>query len=274
MSGVVSALAALTRKANFASLLVRHFGMARALQILGRWKLGRHPFPLVPPRSLSPMLLRPRTSDLPMFCQTFLEEQYRFDLVTPPKTIVDAGANIGTASSYFAQRYPDANIYALEPDPTNYEMLCMNVAHLPRVMPIRAALWSRQGKVRLVTDGRHQSEIEVSEPQMDDDRGQVECLSILDLCEERQLASIDLLKIDVEGAEKQIMEDSASWIERVAVIAIELHESRAPGCSRVFYRATSGFDIEFRCGENVIVARSSADVVAKPALDANPWQPR
>ena len=50
--------------------------------------------------------------------------------------VVDAGANIGAASLYFAHRWPDALIVSVEPDASNYELLCKNIEGL-NIEPIR-----------------------------------------------------------------------------------------------------------------------------------------
>ena len=76
------------------------------------------------------------------------------------------------------------------------------------------------------------------------------------------LSSIDVLKVDIEGAEQQVSADSAAWIDRVGAIIIELHEAIAPGRSRSFYRATIDFDLFSVRGENVLVSRSPADGLA------------
>jgi FkbM family methyltransferase len=191
-----------------------------------------------------------------MFAQTFIENQYGFPH-PPPATIVDAGANIGTASLYFALRFPRARIIALEPEPSNYAMLCRNVENFPQIVPLQAALWSYSGTLRLSVDGA-KSEVQVRECQSGVSEGEVRSLSMPDLISECHIESIDMLKIDIEGAEKEIFANADPWIERVRLIVIELHERIAPGCTRAFYSATRGFAGEFRSGENIVVTRKES----------------
>jgi FkbM family methyltransferase len=265
MSRLIAILHSLSGKLIFAERIIGHFGWLAGLRILLQWKLGRALFPVTPPGSTTPMLLRPRTSDLPMFSQTFIEQQYAFDLNKELLTIVDAGANIGTACCYFATRFPNARIFALEPDRSNYEMLCRNVAHLPQVMPMHAALWSKRGTLQLVSSGRHKSQIEVCESDSPNDKGAVDCVAMSDLLSDHALQFIDLLKVDIEGAEKIIFETAGSWIARVGTICVELHETIAPGSTRAFYRATAGFARELRSGENIVVGRADCSPRPGPA---------
>jgi FkbM family methyltransferase len=242
-------------KFRFARQIIRHFGMAKGVQLLLRWKLGTGVFHLIPPGCDVPMALRARTSDLPMFLQTFIERQYAFTLHKEPTTIVDAGANIGTACCYFASRFPQARILALEPDPSNYAMLCRNTAHLPCVTALEAALWSRRGTLELVTVDRHKSQIEVREPAARTSTASVNCLSMEELLSEQNISFVDVLKVDVEGAEKDIFASAEQWIDSVGTIVIELHEAIAPGSTYSFTKATASFHHRRFCGENLIVSR-------------------
>ena len=77
--------------------------------------------------------LRPLSSDLDCLEQVFINEQYRLPFSFEPRIIVDAGANIGAASIYFAKKWPDAKILALEPEESNFGILRKNCARLPNV---------------------------------------------------------------------------------------------------------------------------------------------
>ena len=72
---------------------------------------------------------------------------------------------------------------------------------------------------------------------------------------EYDLKWVDLLKVDIEGAEKEVFGSPDEWIGSVGAIAIELHDRFKPGCSRSFFAAVTAFPVEQTCGENVFVAR-------------------
>ena len=84
-----------------------------------------------------------------------------------------------------------------------------------------------------------------------------------------KLARVDVLKLDVEGAEKAIFENSKEWIASVAVIYAELHERLIPGTCRAFFRATEGFEDHPTQGEKVctinrkLVARPLKSILTK-----------
>jgi FkbM family methyltransferase len=72
---------------------------------------------------------------------------------TAPEFIIDAGANIGLASVYFASRFPNARILAIEPERKNFEILVKNVERYPNVQPILGALWGERAEVEVVDRG-------------------------------------------------------------------------------------------------------------------------
>ncbi len=97
--------------------------------------------------------MRLNTSDFPTFDQVFIQQEYDFDISRAPKVIVDAGANIGLASIYFANKYPDAKIIAIEPEQSNFKLLEMNVSPYPNVIPVQAALWNKNEDINLIDPG-------------------------------------------------------------------------------------------------------------------------
>ena len=70
-----------------------------------------------------------------------------------PPVIIDAGANVGLSAVFYANRFPNARIIAIEPEPSNYEMLKRNVVPYSNVTPVQAALWKENGPLRLFDTG-------------------------------------------------------------------------------------------------------------------------
>lgn len=209
----------------------------------------------IPGRPVS-VLVRPGTTDPAVFNTTYRTEQYDYDFVKPPKVIVDGGAYTGLSTVYFATKYPEATVIAIEPDRTNFELLVRNTSSLANVHPVQAALWSSCGQVELTDPGTGSWAFRVKEI---GERGgglsQVAAVTIPDLIDEYGLSYIDLLKFDIEGSEKEVLEGSAPWIAHVGAICIELHDRFKPGCSREFYRVASDFPFESCRGETTMVMR-------------------
>lgn len=84
-------------------------------------------------------------------------------------------------------------------------------------------------------------------------------MTVEDIMERFNLDRIDLLKVDIEGAEKEVFSDSdaVKWIDAVDAIEVELHDRFRPGCSRAFFSRVGDFKIEHSRGMNTFVARGN-----------------
>ena len=56
--------------------------------------------------------------------------------------------------------------------------------------------------------------------------------------------AIDILKIDVEGAERAIFERKPAWLSRVRALLIETHDQFVPGCSQAVFDALSSYQYD------------------------------
>jgi FkbM family methyltransferase len=209
----------------------------------------------------SPVLLRVPSSDVRVFEQIFIRNEYKFDVNWEPKFIIDAGANIGLASVYFANQFPNARIVAIEPEEENFEILVKNVAPYPNVQPIFGALWSEGAMVEVVDHGLGNWGFMIETPSDDrksseSNNQSVQGITIDTILERYGIAEISILKVDIEGAELEVFQKSSSWIDKVDSLIIELHEHMKPGCNRSFYSATSSFDLEWSQGEFVYLTRT------------------
>ena len=212
------------------------------------------------PTLSGPITLRTRGSDIHTFIKVIVEKEYDIPELSNARTIVDAGANIGLASLHFAEKFPNAKIIALEPEVANFQLLSKNVSRYPNVVCLNEALWLTTGTLSLFdpgqgswgfrTDSEHANESDPDKPP-----ATVPCVSVTDLMQRFNLPKLDLLKIDIEGSEKEVFEHAEPWIGNVNAIAIELHDRFKRGCSRAFYNATADFEYEAHKGENVFVMR-------------------
>jgi len=204
----------------------------------------------------APLTVRNHTEDLLVYSQIFDNSQYEVQFEEAPRVIIDAGAHIGLTSVYFAQRFPDARIISLEPDPGNFELLKLNTAHYEQITPLNVALWDSSGTISLKDFGLGNWGFQVSDESAGA-RAQVVAITVPDLITRYNLDQIDLFKVDIEGAEREVFRVAETWINRVRSLIVELHESHSPGSNRAFYTATQGFDQEWFRVENVYVTRGN-----------------
>jgi FkbM family methyltransferase len=135
------------------------------------------------------------------------------------RLIVDCGANIGITSLFLAARYPRATILSVEPHPENFDLLKTNVAQVPRILPIRACVTgTSQGAVRFTVDQAAWG----NRIATDDDGMLVPAITIEELCDQNGFQKIDLLKLDIEGAEEQVL-GNGTFLARTEHIIVELH---------------------------------------------------
>jgi FkbM family methyltransferase len=180
------------------------------------------------------------TSDFCAYYDVLICRTRRYDpegLDFNPATIVDAGAHIGMASILFALRYPSAEIIAIEPEPSNFALLLKNTASYKNILPICAALWKEDGEVTLGSSNVHpKGAFQVVE------NGEIRAraITVETLMRETGIQSIDILKVDIEGSEKEVFA-SCNWIDNVRVIAIELHDRVMAGCRSTVETAAKDF---------------------------------
>lgn len=140
---------------------------------------------------------------------------------------VDAGAFIGRHALAYAQAVgPLGQVLAFEPLPANFELLAANVRQngLSQVTPIRAALGDHDGQLELYFD--RESSTASSTPSKCAVRSVVVPLRALDgVLAESGIARVDLIKIDVEGAELSVLAGAERTIAHsdAITLVIEIH---------------------------------------------------
>jgi len=201
------------------------------------------------PRTLRyPIYLRRQTSDYNIFEDILITEHYAIDYKCDPKVIFDCGANIGIAAVYYANRFPEAKIICIEPESSNFEMLKKNTECYPNINILKAGLWYKKSHLKIDDDNRQKWSFTVSEVP-EDTPNSIKAVSIPDLMREYHCNEIDILKIDIEGAEKELFEKDYDWLSKVNVIVIETHDSLREGCSHAFFRALINYNFSLSVKE-------------------------
>lgn len=228
------------------------FGLGGVLSIARHRITGRHGrIQVGVPGIEHPITLRLGTSDHRVFRDIFQRHEYLFNPPEPPETIVDTGANIGLASIYFANRWPKAKIIAIEPDPENFEILRENVRHYRNIVPIQVAVWKENTMLNLSDPGGGSWAMQTKT----DHNGHVAGVTMPFIMGVHSLDRIDLLKMDIEGAEKEVFEGHEEWIDRVGSIAIETHDRFKPGSHAAVMKAARHFKDVYNSGETWFMLR-------------------
>ena len=128
-------------------------------------------------------------------------DEHQSRLITDPKTIFDVGANVGQSAKTYRRLYPNADIWSFEPFPATYKTLCRSLSD-ERFHPTQLALSDRISKTELnigaqsITNSLLRRETDTGETI------EVQTDTIDHFCWANGISNIDILKVDVEGAER------------------------------------------------------------------------
>jgi FkbM family methyltransferase len=166
--------------------------------------------------------MRMSSVDFALFREIFLCGQYDHDL-GQPDTILDLGGYCGYTAVYFSALFPNARIAAVEPHPDNFAALIANLKlnHLSATA-FQAAATVVDGPVRLYLGGGTTHGLMPTSWSTGDEMT-VEGLSVATILDRLGWEGIDLLKIDIEGAEEMLFGAAQPWLARVKTIIGEYH---------------------------------------------------
>jgi FkbM family methyltransferase len=205
-----------------------------------------------PPDVDHPLKFRLRgSSDMLVFDQIFMDDGYlRLCGLKDVSLILDLGANTGISAAYFLSNFPKARVVAVEPDSDNLKLCKANLApYGDRVLLLHGAVWDECTTLRLIK-GKMEWGTEVAKP-VEGTVGDVQAWDMQHLIEMGGGGTVDLLKIDIECAERMLFGNPPlEWLPRVRNLCIELHNAE---CEEVFFRAMADFDYELENGVDCII---------------------
>lgn len=210
------------------------------------------------PEISQPIYLRNGTTDLHTFHQIFNLKEYEIKLDFHPTTIIDAGANIGLAAIYFTNKYPNSKIICIEPEDSNFRLLEINIGNYSNLNCYQRALSNLSNQSFNIIDsglGHWGFMTETLESSQDKNvKGLVKSITPDEIINENNLNIIDIFKIDIEGAEKELFESNfENWIPKTRCIIIELHERYKKDSSKNFLEVISKYDFSYcKSGENEV----------------------
>lgn len=198
--------------------------------------------------------LRNRKEDKDIFRQIFIKEQYKVEKLIPfeVNTIIDAGAFTGLSARYLNYQFPKASIFCIEPDIDNFQILIKNtenIANLERFNGVLADTDEAYAK----KDPNAFAYGFMFEKAKTDETNTSKGINIPLILKRQKWNSIDLLKMDIEGAEAFVFNANTDWLKMVNCLIIELHDYKLPFSSNGFFKAISKYKYNFYLkGENLI----------------------
>lgn len=146
-------------------------------------------------------------------------KMYEFKTTSAKPYIIDCGANMGLSVYYFAKEYPGAEIIAFEPEDAIYDTLKKNIEtySLTNVTAYKKAVWDSETILKFYTD--HGMGGSVTNVYAKQKPVEIETLRLANFINKK----VDMLKMDIEGAEYTVLEDCASLLSNVENIFVEYH---------------------------------------------------
>lgn len=225
------------------------------------WKLYKDKFEsdksmvkFAPPELKYPIYIRREGSDFDVFMQVIYHQEYRIHVGFEAEYIIDGGANIGLASVHFKNRFPAAKIIAVEPEAHNYEMTVKNTENYKEIYTENSGLWNHDTHLEIINSEVDSWGFMVRECSADKD-GAVSASSIGSLMEKYNFPRIDILKIDIEGSEKELFESNYDeWLSKTKILLIEVHDGMRKGASKTLFRALEKYNYHLSpVGENLMI---------------------
>ena len=187
--------------------------------------------PLIPLR-LKPLndgviYCRSGLSDLGVVFDTFVGRYHLPpDTLHPVNTILDLGSNIGLTMAHYAALYPRARILGVELDGANCELCRKNIELFgDRSKVMHAAVWHEPGEIRY--GGARESGYAIVTGEGKGIKSTVRAVSVESLIDELDVPVVDFMKVDIEGAEKEVLRNAEAWIHRVRCLKVEVHPRKA-----------------------------------------------
>lgn len=177
-----------------------------------------------------------------------------------PSLIVDAGANIGCSTVFFAMTFENSFVFSIEPDIMNWHLLEINTKGL-NVFNFYGAISDVDGELELIDPGLSDWGYvtqEINGQNAEKKKNVVKSISMKTILGDPSIRDMNplLVKIDIEGAEEYLFRSDTEWMDAFPLIIIELHDWLYPfsGSSRNFIKALARHDFDFVYGgENIFL---------------------
>jgi FkbM family methyltransferase len=150
--------------------------------------------------------------------ELFKQDMYKFETDKENPLIIDCGANLGMSVIYFKNLYPHSKIIAFEADEYIFEFLNKNIESFEYVELINKAVWNKNDVLSFIVEGGAGGRLE--NKTQNGIYKDVTCIRLRDYLVNNK---VDFLKLDIEGAEYEVLEDCKDLLFNIEFIFIEYH---------------------------------------------------
>jgi FkbM family methyltransferase len=206
---------------------IKAFGFRQGLAAFSATYLHRRPvFPV--PLGTRNVWLRDDPSDRFVFRQIFIDRDYdtrgwrqdtwlrtRYEAILAAgrvPMIIDAGANIGLSSVWFSEEFPQARIYAVEPNGENFSLLIRNAIGR-QITPLAGAVWDDVAQLRIANPDAASDAFRVVEGE-----GDLRAYSVIEICRMERRGDLFIVKVDIEGGESGLFRSNTDWMADPALM--------------------------------------------------------
>jgi FkbM family methyltransferase len=181
--------------------------------------------------------------------QYFLIDLEKDEVRSSVKVIFDLGTNIGTAAIKFYQKFPKAIIYCFEPDPYNFERLQKNISLLAQPERIKiynfAVSDSDNEKVSFYRGSSNHWSSSLIKRGSTGEEVIVETITLDTFCSKNNIEKIDILKMDIEGAESDALDGFKNNLTIVDYFIGEMHPVEMRDSVSSFVARFNSFAIKY-----------------------------
>ena len=187
------------------------------------------------------MWMRPDGSDMKVVLQTFAGRDYGLGWCEPYRAhmlalcksilevgdtplIIDAGANVGASTLLFASAFPGCHIYAIEPDADNFATLKANTSDKPDITLFHAGLWGKPTNLAMKQEGDAGWACRVQEHSVGE-AATLPSVTLPELLARNPKMRPVIVKIDIEGAEVEVLKEGTGWVDDIPLMVFEAHDN-------------------------------------------------
>jgi FkbM family methyltransferase len=204
----------------------REFGFRGAVQIFANNRAKAILCKINVRNYTCPFYYRKNTTDLPIL-RFIIGQELIFKDIDQPRLIIDAGANVGYVGIYYANRFPNCRITAIEMESSNFQVLEKNTSGYHNIKGIKAALWYHHNGVQF---GESKAKDSFNLFSQSRSMQPIPSITLPEVIGHSR--KVDLIKLDIEGAEIEVLNNMKENNIQPSVLVVELHDRFRNGCSQ------------------------------------------